>query len=60
MAEEKIRYIDNITSDVMYEVWGDSLEELLINAAIGMFRVMYSPEGHKFDQELDKRLNQES
>jgi SHS2 domain-containing protein len=37
--EEKIKYIEH-PSDVGFEVYGDSLEELFANAAIAMYSLM--------------------
>ncbi|MEM2636856.1 MAG: archease [Candidatus Korarchaeota archaeon] len=35
------KFIEGITSDVKVLVWGDSFEDILINAAKAMFAVMY-------------------
>ena len=38
--ETKYRFIDDLTSDVMFEAFGKTLEELLGNAAEAMFSVI--------------------
>lgn len=36
----KYKFIDEITSDVMFEAYGKTLEELLINSATAMFEII--------------------
>lgn len=37
---EKYKFIDDLTSDVMFEAYGKSLKEVFANAAEAMFRVI--------------------
>jgi SHS2 domain-containing protein len=37
---EKYRFIDDLTSDVMFEAYGKTLKEVFANAAEAMFRVI--------------------
>ncbi|MBW2964374.1 archease [Candidatus Woesearchaeota archaeon] len=37
---EKYRFIDNITSDVVFEAYGQTLKDVFINAAEAMFSVI--------------------
>lgn len=37
---ERFRFVDDLTSDVMIEVYGRDLKELFENAALGMFSVI--------------------
>jgi SHS2 domain-containing protein len=39
----RFEYIDEITSDQMFLAYGENLSELLVNAALATFGVMYDP-----------------
>jgi len=36
----RYKFIDDLTSDVLFEAYGNSLEELFVNAALGLFSVI--------------------
>lgn len=40
MIMKRYRFLDDLTSDVMFEAYGNTLEELLENAALAMFSVI--------------------
>jgi SHS2 domain-containing protein len=40
MKTERFRFLDDLTSDVMFEAYGRTLEELMENAALAMFSVI--------------------
>jgi len=37
----RFEYVDEVTSDQMFRAYGDSLSEVLVNAAMATFEVMY-------------------
>ena len=50
---EKYRIIDDLTSDVMFEVYGKTLEEVFENAASAMFTVICKVDDIKHKKRLD-------
>jgi SHS2 domain-containing protein len=40
----KYRFVDDLTSDVMFEAYGKNLKELFVNAAFALFNVICQPE----------------
>ena len=56
--DEKIKYIEH-PSDVGFEVYGDSLEELYANAAIAMYCLMTDVDEIEGDEEREIEINSE-
>ena len=56
--EEKIKYIEH-PSDVGFEVYGDTLEELFANAAIAMYSLMTDVDEIEGDEEREIEINSE-
>lgn len=56
--EEKIKYIEH-PSDVGFEVYGDSLEELYANAAIAMYSLMTDVDEIEWEEEREIEINSE-
>ena len=56
--EEKIRYIEH-PSDVGFEVYGDTLEELFANAAIAMYSLMTDVDEIEEEEEREIEINSE-
>ena len=56
--EEKIKYIEH-PSDVGFEAYGDSLEELFANAAIAMYSLMTDVDEIEGDEEREIEINSE-
>lgn len=54
----RYKFIDNITSDVLFEAYGKSLEEVFENAAHAMFSVICEKE--KIDRSKEKVIDVES
>ena len=56
--EEKIKYIEH-PSDVGFEVYGDTLEELFANAAIAMYSIMTDVDEIEGEEEREIAINSE-
>ena len=56
--DEKIKYIEH-PSDVGFEVYGDTLEELYANAAIAMYSLMTDVDEIEGDEEREIEINSE-
>ncbi|NQE53625.1 Protein archease [ANME-1 cluster archaeon GoMg3.2] len=56
--EEKIKYIEH-PSDVGFEVYGDTLEELFANAAIAMYSLMTDVDEIEEEEEREIEINSE-
>ena len=56
--EEKIKYIEH-PSDVGFEVYGDTLEELYANAAIAMYSLMTDVDEIEVEEEREIEINSE-
>ena len=56
--EEKIRYIEH-PSDVGFEAYGDTLEELFANAAIAMYSFMTDVDEIEEEEEREIEINSE-
>ena len=56
--EEKIKYIEH-PSDVGFEVYGDTLEELFVNAAIAMYSLMTDVDEIAREEEREIEINSE-
>ena len=56
--EEKIKYIEH-PSDVGFEVYGDTLEELYANAAIAMYSLMTDVDEIEGEEEREIEINSE-
>ena len=56
----KYKFIEDLTSDVMFEAYGKTLEELFANAAEAMFSVICKLEKVKPKKKKDVRLDDES
>ena len=56
--EEKIKYIEH-PSDVGFEVYGDTLEELYANAAIAMYSLMTDVDEIEEEEEREIEINSE-
>ena len=56
--KEKIKYIEH-PSDVGFEVYGDSLEELFANAAIAMYSLMTDVDEIEGEEEREIEINSE-
>ena len=51
---EKFRFIDDLTSDVMFEAYGKSLKEVFENAALALFSVICQTD--KIGKEIEKEI----
>ena len=56
--EDKIRFIEH-PSDVGFEVYGDTLEELFANAAIAMYSLMTDVDEIEGEEEREIEINSE-
>ena len=56
--EEKIKYIEH-PSDVGFEAYGDTLEELFANAAIAMYSLMTDVDEIEGEEEREIEINSE-
>ena len=56
--EEKIKYIEH-PSDVGFEAYGDTLEELFANAAIAMYSLMTDVDEIEEEEEREIEINSE-
>lgn len=48
----RFEYVDEITSDVMFRAYGEDLGEVMVNAALAMFGVMYDLEKIPLEEEV--------
>jgi SHS2 domain-containing protein len=59
MKTERFRFLDDLTSDVMFEAYGRTIEELLQNAALAMFSVICDIERVEPKEELTFEVSAE-
>jgi len=57
---EKYRFIEDLTSDVMFEAYGKDLKEVFANAAEAMFRVICKLDKVKQKKSLDVEVKAEN
>ena len=53
MSEKGYRFVDDLTSDVMFEAWGKDLKEVFTNSALAMFEVICQADKVKAEKSLE-------